>query len=117
MHRRLRQGDVASRQPVGESDLDYASRRPGLKLEADPLPALRRSGRELWAVLARAVARAASQATNGFRTRRPEKRPKSRSAIHSSRSPCSRHNAAICASCTWAPRIRPASRAARSSGQ
>ncbi len=57
------------------------------------------------------------QLINGFRTVMPEKRLKSLSAVHSSRTPWKRQSAATRASWTCGPLIRPSSRALRSSGQ
>jgi hypothetical protein len=57
------------------------------------------------------------QPMSGFRTVSPGNRPKSRSAVHSSRTPWSRHKAATRASCTCPPATRPASSTARSSRQ
>ena len=59
----------------------------------------------------------ASYETSGFRTARFEKRPKSRSADHSSRTPWSRQSAATRASCTSGPAIRPSCTNARSFDQ
>ncbi len=55
--------------------------------------------------------------TKGFTTARPAKRLKSRSADHSARTPCCRHKAAIRASWTCGPAIRPPTSSARNAGQ
>ncbi len=46
--------------------------------------------------------------TSGLRVRRAGKREKSRSAVRSSLTPCCRHSAAMRASCTAPPTMRPA---------
>ena len=57
------------------------------------------------------------QPTKGFTITRPGKRLKSRSADHSSRTPCCWHRAAMRASWTCGPAIRPLARIVHSAGQ
>ena len=94
-----------------------AAHAEGLREAGGGISPRRRTGRRVSAHGAHSDVRRTCYPTSGLRQGSPGKRPKSRSAVHSSRTPCAAHSAAIRASCTAGPEIRPSRTSERSSGQ